>query len=348
MLSENGFNIEFAYVSWVPPLKHLGKESPKVISKPLDISNTAFKYFTTIFDSAINGCKIEIHFKTDGEQKNEVRDIILGLLNCTQQADKMKYANLLSYRLAEMSDNRNGTGLFVILEGKKSSTTRITLNRFREDEVVTTKLDRDDITVELLKQAFSKKSKYYKLAVYEDVISQRSFWKGFAIDRQRTSLDCKEISDYWIKDFLLSDQAINPVQGTRVLSKVIKSILKKELPLEEKEQIITGILALKHRADQFISIESFCKTYLSNELTYKLKQEVDDEIFFRSEFQIDADTYKIELGSKVTGLDNGVIVTAPTFVYDKYVQEEALGEGRTRVSVEGKIIDKRIDKAKRQ
>lgn len=347
MLSQASFDINFAYVSWVPPLKHENNPDFKVTSKPLTTDNSAYRYFVEIFDAAINTCRIEIHFKTDGNQENKVRKELLSLVQTSQIDEKMKCANHLTNRLAKLSDKRNGTGLFVIVEGKKANTTRIILNRFREDEVVFTKLEKDNLIIELLTEAFSKKSRYYKLAVYEDIMSDRSFWKGYAIDRQRTTGDPKELSDYWIKDFLLFEQAINPIQGTKVFSKVVKKMLKQDLTLDEKEQIISGILSLKHKSEQFVSIESFCNSYLSPQLTFKLKSELNDDIFFQSEFEIDVDTYNTELGSKVTGLDSGVIVTAPTFFYDKYVEEQKLDGGLVRLSTVGRIIDKKIDKAKK-
>ncbi|MEN6293500.1 MAG: hypothetical protein ABFD07_15990, partial [Methanobacterium sp.] len=240
--------------------------------------------------------------------------------------------------------NRNGTGLFVLIEGKKAETTRLLLNRFREDEVVFSDVEGSELNIELLSQAFSKKSRFYKLAVYEDIFSERSFWKGFAKDKQKNSGSSKEISDYWIKDFLLCDLAVNSIQGTKSFSKVIRNMLRKIDKIEEKEMIISAILSLKNRTDQYISVESFCDQYLNEELKAKIRTDMNDNYTFQSMFEIDSETYKQELGSKITTLDNGVIVTAPTFLYDEYVKEEELEDGKMKLIVEGIVEDKKLNK----
>lgn len=338
------FDIKFAYASWVPPFKSEEEDNIQITSKLLDSSNTAFKYFIKIFDESISNCKIEILFKSNDSQENEIRKSLMDLMQNNRHQDKKRIADILSKRLAKLTDNRNGTGLFVIIEGKKAETTRLLLNRFREDEVVFSDVDGRELNIQLLTQAFSKKSRYYKLAVYEDIFSERSFWKGFAIDKQKNSGSSKEISDYWIKDFLLCDLAVNSIQGTKSFSKVIRSILRKTDLIEEKEMIISGILSLKNRSEQYISVESFCDTYLNEELKAKIRTALNDNYTFQSIFKVDSETYKQELGSKVTTLNTGVIVSAPTFLYDEYVKEEELEDGRMKLTVEGIVEDKKLNK----
>lgn len=343
--SPNNFEIKFSYVAWVPPLKTEDDPVSKVTSKLLEHGNEAFQYFINIFDKSIDNCKIQIKFKSDDEQTNPVRKKILDLLNSDSIEEKRKFADELSHRLAKLTDHRNGTGLFVIIVGKKATSTRLIFNRFKEDEVVFSNIEGDTLVVKLLQQAFSKKSRYYKLAVYEDILSDRSFWQGFAIDKQITANSSRDISDYWIKEFLDSEPAINTIQGTRSFSKLMRNVLKKVESIEEQEQVISGILALKHRPDDFISVETFCDTYLSPDLKVFVRNELKDEYTFRSNFQIHEETYITELGSKVTGLENGIIVSAPTFLYDEYVEEEELENGQVKLTVKGKIKNKKINRA---
>lgn len=343
-LTPYNFELKFAYAAWVPPFKNEEDSKIHITSKLLESTNDAMKYFTKIFDESISSCRIEIIFKSNDSQENEVRKILLDLINKTTPAEKMILADTLAKRLSKITDNRNGTGLFVIIEGKKADSTRIILNRFREDEVVFSDVSGNELTVQLLTQAFSKKSRYYKLAVYEDIITERSFWKGFAIDKQKTAGSAKEISDYWIKEFLDSEPSVNSIQGTKTLSRIIKSILNSSDTIEEKELIISGILALKNRSNQFTSVETFCNTYLNEELKQKIMYELNDNYTFQSSFEIDNETYTKELGSKITSLESGVIVTAPTFLYDQYVDEADLGEGITQLTVKGKIKDKKLSK----
>lgn len=341
----NNFEIKFAYAAWVPPLKNEKDVNIIITSKLLEPTNDAMKYFLKIFDESVSSCKIEIIFKSNDFQENEFRTQLLELLEKSTPIEKRIVADKFAKRLAKITDNRNKTGLFVIIEGKKANTTRIIFNRFREDEVLFSNVNGRELTVQLLTQAFSKKSQYYKLAVFEDILTERSFWKGFAIDKQKTTGSTKEISNYWIKEFLDSEPSVNSIQGTKTLSKIIKSILKSSDSIEEKEMIISGILALKNRENQFISIESFCDTYLNTELKQKIIHKLNDNYTFKSSFELDTETYSKELGSKITSLESGVIVTAPTFLYDQYVEETDLGEGITQLTVKGKVKDKKLSKA---
>ena len=101
---------------------------------------------------------------------------------------------------------------------------------------------------------------------------------------------------------------------------------------------------MKNRTEQYISVESFCDIYLNEELKAKIRTEMNDNYTFQSMFEIDSETYKQELGSKVTTLNNGVIVSAPTFLYDEYVKEEELEDGRMKLIVEGIVEDKKLNK----
>jgi hypothetical protein len=343
-LTPFNFELKFAYAAWVPPFKNEEESKIHITSKLLASSDDAMKYFTKIFDESISSCRIEIIFKSNDSQENEFRTLILNLINKTTPAEKMIIANTLAKRLSKITDNRNGTGLFVIIEGKKAETTRIILNRFREDEVVFSNVNGEELTIQLLTQAFSKKSRYYKLAVFEDLLTERSFWKGFAIDKQKTSGSAKEISDYWIKEFLDCEPSVNSIQGTKSLSRIIKSILKTSNTIEEKELIISGILALKNRGNQYTSIETFCDSYLNTELKQRIMYELNDNYTFQSSFEIDNETYTKELGNKITSLESGVIVTAPTFLYEQFVNEEDLGDGITQLTVKGKVKDKKLSK----
>ena len=348
LISKQGFEVKFAFVAWVPPLKLKEKNWLQVESRILDTKNKAFNYFLNIFQRALGDCKTEIQFKSpELNQSNEVRSHILKIISANSQKQKEKSARSLAERLASVTDERSGNGLFVVLEGQKLQTTRILLNRFRADEVVFTRHSKQELIIGFLDEAFTKRSHFYKSAVFEDIPSDRSFWRGFAIDKQIVSSTNKEISSYWITDFLEAQSAITSVQGTMNFAKAMKTFLQQADTLSEKEQIISALLGLKNKTDKPISIESICRDYLSNDLYQRFKVYFRDDYFFNSVFTLDPDTYQSELGSTIVGLENGLIITAPTFDYNKYVKEELLPDGATQVSLSGKLQDKKLAKEKR-
>jgi hypothetical protein len=346
--SEQGFQVKFAFVAWVPPLKLKDRNRLQVESRILDAKNKAFNYFLNIFEKALGDCKTEIQFKSPGlNQANEVRSHLLDIVSSKTQRRKEKSARALAERLASVTDERSGNGLFVLIEGQKLQTTRILLNRFRSDEVVFTRHAKQELIVGFFEEAFTKRSHFYKSAVFEDIPSNGSFWHGFAIDKQIVASTNKEISSYWITDFLDAQSAITSVQGTMNLAKAMRAFLQEAETLAEKEQIISALLGLKNKTDKPVSIESVCKDYLSDVLYQRFKARFRDDYFFNSVFTLDPETYQTELGSTIVGLENGLIITAPTFDYKKYVKEEVLPDGATQVSLSGRLHDKKLAKGKR-
>jgi len=346
--SEQGFQVKFAFVAWVPPLRLKDNNGLQVQSKLLDTKNKAFSYFLNIFEKALSDCKTEIQFRSAKlDQSNPVRSHIIQILSSRAQKKKEKSARDLAERLASVTDERSGIGLFLIIVGQKLQTLRILLSRFRSDEVVITKHSKQQLIIDFLDEAFTKRSHYYKSAVFEDIPSNNAFWRGFAIDKQIVSNANKEISSYWITDFLDAQSAITSVQGTMTFAKAMRTFLQQSDNLAEKEQIISALLGMKNKTDKPISLESVCRDYLSDDLYHRFKAYFKDEYLFNSVFTLDPDTYQTELGSTIVGLENGLIITAPTFEYKRFVKEEVLPDGATQVSLSGRLHDKKLAKGKR-
>lgn len=346
--SEQGFQVKFAFVAWVPPLRLKETNGQEVQSKVLDTKNKAFNYFLNIFEKALSDCTTEIQFRSPQlDQSNEVRSHILEIVSSKTQKRKEKSACALAERLASFTDERSGIGLFLIIAGQKLQTTRILLSRFRSDEVVFTRHSKQQLIIDFLDEAFTKRSHYYKSAVFEDIPSTGAFWRGFAIDKQIVSNAKKEISSYWITDFLDAQSAITSIQGTMTFAKAMKAFLQESQSLSEKEQIISALLGLKNKTDKPISLESVCRDYLSDDLYQRFKVQFRDDYFFNSPFTLDADTYTAELGSTIVSLESGLIITAPTFDYKRFVKEETLPDGATQVSLSGRLQDKKLAKGKK-
>lgn len=347
IISDNGFEMSFSFAAWVPPERLKKENKCEIESTILDQENKAFPYFLKIFDRAIDKCKIEIQFQSpDQNQQNPVRSNILAILSTTNKDEKLQISKGLAERLASVTDDRSGNSLFLIMEGCKLQTARILLSRFRADEAVFTRHASQKLVVDFIQESFNKRSQYYKAAVFEDVVNVRSFWCGYAIDKQIMTTSSKEISSYWITDFLQARSAITNTQGTMHLAKVMRTFLHKNDDLAEKEQVISALLGLKHRKTQPVSLETICNNYLSPELSAKIKTIVADDYYFSSFFSVDDDIYRKELGNLVLELSNGLNIIAPTFKYKEYIKEEHLPSGDTQISVVGTLKDKKIAKEK--
>jgi hypothetical protein len=338
--TNQGYEVDFVYFATVPPYDAVKKEKHKDLYYTLvNAKGEVSEYLFKIFDDAPSDCKVEIIFTSDGNQGNEIRTLILRIANSKTTQAKENAANDLTMKMYEVTDFRNETGLFIIIEGKKGTKTRIVLARFKRNEG----LYNQGNALEYLRNVFTKSS-HYKLAIYEDIPSDKSFWKGYAIDRQTSTTTYKPFSYFWIEDFLQSQTSITSVQGTTQLSKVIKTLLKQTKTLEEQEQVISGIVNLKSKRDAQISVENFCQNYLSPELTKVVKKEVTED-FFNSVFPVDKAVMQRELGATVLTLDGGITANIPTFQYERHVKEETKN-GQKRVTIEGLLKGKRVNTGK--
>lgn len=343
-LTEKGFFIRYLYASWVPALKtYKGPNpAPDIESEVLPTHNRAFKYFVDIFDTSLEKANIQILFKSDGMQSNVVRSDLLAILKASSEHNMKAVSDNLARRLARFTDKRSGNGLFVIVVGEKSGSLRIALNRFREDEVVTADRGGKQLDVDLLNNAFSKRSTHYKLAAYQDILSDRAFWEGFAIDRQRSNKGKGELSDYWIYDFLESQLHMTPKHGTRVFSRAVKMAMRSDIPVAVKQEFVAGLLALKARAGQLISLESFGAEFLSSEGEDLFREVAPDEKTYGLQFELDEEEFNEQVGIKTVYLSNTVTISAPVFEFDDYVHSEATESDEFRFSTQGNINDVKL------
>ncbi|HEU5290462.1 MAG TPA: hypothetical protein VFU05_07470, partial [Cyclobacteriaceae bacterium] len=329
MKSLAGFSINYVFFAYVPPFdEDLATLQTEVLKK----ENKATDYLLKIFDSALDEARIEINFGSNGKQSNPIRDSVLSIAQENLVSKKTKAATKLAWALHGVSDERNGTGLFAILEGVKGTTTRLVLIRFKGDEGLYKHGKK--LEVDYISEVFTKKSNHYKLAVYEDIVSVKSFWKGWAIDKQISANTYKQISFFWVEEFLQSKTALTPTQGTLQFSKIIRTILKRTDDLNEQEEIISGIVNLKNKADKQISVAQFCKTYLSDKVANRIKEEMADDAFYDSVFVIEPSLYAKELGKTVLNLQGGITAFIPSFTYKKHVTETENTDGSKDVIIQ--------------
>jgi hypothetical protein len=176
--------------------------------------------------------------------------------------------------------------------------------------------------------------------IFEDVPSDKSFWKGYAIDRQSTAQTYKPFSIFWIEDFLQAQTALTSVQGTDQLSKIVKQLLRQTTSLEQQEQIISAVVNLRSKPSAQVSMKSFCQTYLTPELTAIVQKDFGQD-FYNSVFTINKDVMNKELGATVLTFDEGITAYIPTFKYWKHVTEE-IKDGKRSITIQGILKDKRV------
>jgi hypothetical protein len=340
MRTKLAFHVNYIFFATVPPHDEEKKYRHKLLKyRTISSPGQATNYLFDIFDKASDDCIVEILFKSDQNQNNTIRSLLLGLAQTNKVEEKEKFFVALAKKMYDVSDHRNGMGLFVLIEGKKAKETRLMLCRFKGADG----LHNDGDSLQYLKQVFTKQNHHYKLAVFQDILSKKSFWTGYAIDRQNSATNYKPFSYFWIEDFLQAETAITDPQGTSQFSKIIKNVLNNISDIQDKEQIISAILNLKSKGGQRISVKTFSKQYLTENLQKKIEEQTSNNEFFETEFGLDADVFQNELGNTVLVLEDGVTAFVPTFSYKDHVIEKNLQKGLKRITIEGVLKDKKIN-----
>jgi hypothetical protein len=340
MKSPAGYEIEFIFLANVPPFDkeaHTHELRTAAVRK----ESATTEYLLKIFDTALNDAKIEITFTSNEKQENPVRTELLKLAESNNLNSKIAVGKRLARQLHNVTDDRSGLGLFCIIQGRKGGTTRLVLIRFKAEEGLANK--RHGGLVDYIEEVFTKRSNHYKLVVYDDVVSKKSFWKGFSLDKQLSASTFKPVSLFWVESFLQSQAALTPAQGTMQFSKIIKTILSSAKTIDEQEQIISGIVNLKHKRNAQTSVADFCKTYLSPELSARVQADTSNDDFFNSVFAVDHEVFKKELGKTVISLKEGITAFVPTFQYEKNVTETTNADGSKTIKIEGKLESKKIN-----
>lgn len=340
MITKSGFEIKFVFLAYIPPYD--AKEQPKVLETEIlkTVSKTT-DYLFKIFDASIDESKVEITFNSDGNQNNEIRNLVLSIAQKVKVPDKKKYAEQLAQALYVITDERNGRGLFTVIVGKKGPSTRLVLSRFKGDEGLVNRGKK--LLIDYMSEVFTTKSNHYKLAVFQEIVSDKSFWKGYSVDKQLSASSMKSISLFWVEKFLNARTALTSAQGTMQFSKAIKAMLLKTTMLEEQEEIISGVVNLRSKVNMKISIADFCEKYLSQETAEKLKAEVRNDDFFNSVFDIDNEIYRKEFGKTVLSIQDGITAYVPTFQYKNHVTEVTNDDGSKNVRIEGRLTSKKIN-----
>jgi hypothetical protein len=348
MESEYGFTVKYIYLGYIAPQKDSNEEI-SILSKNLDIqeSDPTSKYLLKIFDKALNECRIKIQFISDDLQHNEFRENLLKLMRAKDLESKKEISDQFAEKMAKLTDERMGNGLLMIVQGEKGNTTRLVISRFKSEEMIFTKILKGDLKIDFIKEAFSKKTREYKSVLFEDVISNRSFWTGFAVDKQSSADGVRDLSDYWVEDFLTAKSVINDIQGTVYLARTLKNLIKSIEDVDQQQAIIDSIITIHSRGDGDISINEYANSYLPLELREIIKKEVNDDHYFNSRFTIDTETFNTQLGYKTVILQNGVRIFIPTFDQTNMVIEEQLDDLRTKFTVVDRVIERKLNKKQR-
>jgi hypothetical protein len=338
-------NITNAFSFLVHPAKSF-KEQPTIGGIVIPPKGKLFDMLSSLFERSDEECKIDICFtpKTDGTQHNDRRDEIIELLKepCIEKA------KVLAARLQSVSTNRSGLGLLFLVLGENDGHKKMYLSRFPADFGILAEENKQTLRVESLEKVFMRNAFAYKAVVYEGQSTDTGFWKGKAIDKQINN-NIITISDYWIRDFLLSDFSTTPAAGTRRLAVALRGAMDNTDNLQIKEEIAASARLARNLDGKSLTINDFANRFsFSDETKKAVFEKLKSPSLQVDRFEFTKDEFEKHLPYRSIELNNGAILTATVPNFDKCFEKKPLADkpGIYEYKTSGSIINERLRKSK--
>jgi hypothetical protein len=301
-------------------------------------SNKLFFKLTDLFNNSKKDCDISIRFITKtGEQKNEVRDLIVNLCN------KFSLENCLPLvkSLMRLTDNKIKEGLLFFIYANDDINKKILIARYPSEEAIKFKQEKGNYIFEIIEDVFMKNSRKYKAVYYEKQLAD--FWSGYAVDKQINDDNMKEISDYWIKEFLQSELFLNSLRGSEILAKAVRQTITETKNDKVREELISATSLVNNVNTKPLTFKSFFdKMNLSKQSKDAVLSKIPNSEMCDSSFKFDSNMFLKNCNYLYKILDNGAIAIAPAVDFNKIWHEETTKNGRMKYSTEGKYIKTRI------
>jgi hypothetical protein len=313
------------------------KESLEIIGTEINLQGSLFEMLQKIYNSALEECNIPISFISN-EQENEIRKDLIKMISVKD----LESSKLIAKRLSIVTTNKSGVSLLFFIFAENGSDKRILISRLPALNGITSNINHNNLSINYFDEVFIKNPDSYKAVIYTGQSLESDFWEGRAVDKQ-VDASVKVLSDYWIKDFLLSTYKMTSKRGTFLLAKCLKETINQEEKIKIKQELISSLALAQNLDKKTISIEKYAeKLSLSSEakdsLTSYFKTDAE---FTKMEFIFDKEEFIKITGYKLIYLDNGAIVSGLGNKFDNIWKKE-ISENVITFSTSGKIVDEKL------
>ena len=302
-------------------------------------------------DRAPNECKIEIMFRPneDGATNNDSR----ACLEEYARDASLDNGRLIAERLQSVTTNRSGLGLLFLAKGEMPSGSHgLIISRFPAEQGVVAQEHADRLAVEFIERVFMKNAKAYKSAIFETTALSAGFEEGRAVDRQLSGP--REVSQYWIGDFLASELRTTGPFGSRRLADALRTAVNatKNHPL--KQELVSVAQLLRNQHGRVRSARTFLRRLeVSEEGMAAVERAFARPALMDESFRFDADEFGQHISYRMVELNTGAMLMAEDARFDEVFQSEpAVAENTVRYgnvvrySTEGEVVDQRYRKKK--
>lgn len=302
--------------------------------------NRVFAMLSTLYDNADEECDIDIVFRpTNGRQENACRDLML-----SYAADpNIENGRTIADRLQRVTTRRSGLGLFFLAIGSENAKL-LMISRFPADQgVVAQELERRRLEVEFLERVFMKNARAYKSAIYAGPAVAGGLWQGRAVDKQIN--EQRELSNYWIGDFLDSELATTGPAGTKRLALAIRSAIKNAVDPELRDELIAATRLMRGHNGRTVSAQRLAANLgLTPNAVEIVRAQMPRPELFDEQFRFNSAEFDRHIMYRSIELNNGAILTAENARFEDVFQKRALNETDALYSTSGSVVNERLTK----
>ena len=335
-------SVTHAHSFLVSPSKSAA-EPPDVRGVSVPLRGQLFEMLTTLLDEAHLECDIDVVFRPRDNkvQENDCRDLFLAYL----RAPGVNTGEPIAKRLQSVTTKRSGLGLLFLLRGKDHNGQRLVVARFPADSGVLAEDTGGGLQVEFVERVFMKSSKAFKSVMYVTPDIRTGFWEGKAVDKQINNE--RELSDYWIKDFLLSDLRTTGAAGTKRLAVAIRHAIAQSKDDSVRNELLAASQMIRNQQGRLINPSRLAHTLnLSSEAVEGIRAGMPRAELFTTPFRFDRDEYDRHVTYRSVTLDNGAVLTAENADFGVVFQRDVVDakDNVVRFSTEGKVVDEKLRK----
>lgn len=317
---------------------------PAVSGTSVPRSGSLYKMLDDLFQRAPKECDVQIVFSPDagGNQNNPLRDCIEEYA----RTPSVPLGRVVAERLQMVTTNRSGLGLLFLLKGSGTNSHSLVISRFPADQGVVAQERANTLSVEFLERVFMKNAKAYKSAIFTTQSLRAGFAEGKAVDRQLSGP--RDLSEYWIGEFLLSELRTTGPAGTRRLAEALRSAVRAAIEPAIKQELVSAASLMRGQDGKTRSAQTIVRRLgLSDAAAQGIIEAYPRPELMTESFRFDATEFDRHALYRAVELDNGAMLMAEDANFSHVFRTERLvAENKVRYTTEGTVIDQRFRKTK--
>jgi hypothetical protein len=272
------------------------------------------------------------------DRSSEVRDAVRSLA-FGSKPDADDAATGLANRLSGVMDHRSPDCLLVIAVEAVDGGRSVTMWTFPRDEALRFSAGRGGPSVEVLRDAFSRRSHLRKAAALVGADDGRtSFLKAKAVDLVTGG---GQLAEYWISDFLDASLDLHPDSGSGALGRALRSAWDAAKTDQEREQFHDAAIAVRRSTRARWSLQEFADEYLTGEAKKRFLGAREARELGARQFRFSRDAFDRVIHFRVLRTDNGLRISAPFADADSLLDFDETADG-TRVTASGMVREDKV------